>query len=1380
MEMQENYQPVVLRKILLSKNATREEIEEELRKYNPESESQSMTNTVLTVLQRERNNMIRKDGNKFVINSSYELSSVEIHELVDACNKRIEEFEEKNNINKKALYVTNNFPEMLNEFQKIVEKKRKAYYAIGNWKPANLSTPDFPLLLYLQSKGKVDAIFTVSKILNFDEFDKIENKMSYRVTQKPGDVDPPTSAFLEIIQTSILENPFPIGELIQFNNGKKVDYFPQRVGYVVDIGIPKSIQTIPSNWIWSVTLENWAIVKEKNIWASKIGEKIREKIFPGDKVIFYVLGTGQFKGIFEFDGDWYDAPEPVWHDESDSVIYLSQVHLLPLAFGDVVVYDIASELSIFEKPEDKRLVNLVLKGAGGYPSNNGKPIPIDDYNKIYEKMERGVNYWKISPGTAGEDWENQKNNGLIGIHFFDFGDLSKLSEDELRQKIREGYGKELTPAKQANTFGQMRDFMKIKEGDTIVANSGKSKILGVGRVAGPYKYRPESKYPNTFPVDWHDVNESTISKQEGWMVTVIQLSQQEFDNLMQYRTKYFLLRYNPENSWGDVLGEKYHFGPTVQNHKKLAIGAKTIWFDTDASDYHFWGYGDVTSFEKKSDEHQYAIYDRFTFFNSPSNGTVVPKQGDQSIREKIRSVPNFNNRFSILPITKEVYEEIINGKPQKISGKEKTITSTHMIDDDFESLIRKFDTNRNLFYSEWISQKNESLKTREDFVTKFPIEGIKKISLDDYVIGKPDKITGDVRRGTFSYILEKSLNAFGGIAGRWSRFHGIYWRKETNGYVWNGDFENPEEAFSEIKNQISGMLNAAQILEQDRDWVKFSEYMKTQRKTLMANIKSKILSVYFPELFLNLHKKALLTDILDELEIQYNKKSYRYIKEKSLLDYKNNHPIMKNWDNIDYSHFLWFAILKKIDEDEIEPEEFEVDEVESVEAKSYTLPEKTFDNSPLIFPRNNIDSIKEEIKKELLIDDHIIDQIITSLYSGKNILLTGPVGTGKTHLAQLIPKLAWKEIGGYYPQTVTATSDWTTQDVIGGIFPKIKNNEITYLIQKGCVAETVSKNWENETSYSGKRVKKIIDGHEYNGVWLVIDEFNRANIDKAFGQLFTALEYKTLDIPTTDPKLFSEKLLIPEDYRMIGTLNTFDKHFLFRLSDALKRRFSFIEILPPSYSKRQEEMKIVAEKAILGLREVQVELKINSFDDIKKDSSLMAVLENLYEIMAYIRLTKNLGTALLISMFRFILINYLITKNWDKSLDQALLTNLLPQLESLQYWQIDSIMNFIWGRIHELFRKFDIRNRPDIDRYEEELKTLTRYLKLSGKNKNAPNWNSKFRTGEITRETDPISDLNPWNGISRPNLQNFRSALAELKQEKGYFETEEISEDIQD
>ena len=58
-----------------------------------------------------------------------------------------------------------------------------------------------------------------------------------------------------------------------------------------------------------------------------------------------------------------------------------------------------------------------------------------------------------------------------------------------------------------------------------------------------------------------------------------------------------------------------------------------------------------------------------------------------------------------------------------------------------------------------------------------------------------------------------------------------------------------------------------------------------------------------------------------------------------------------------------------------------------------------------------------------------------------------------------------------------------------------------------------------------------------------------------------------------------QDLPIPQDFRIIGTLNSFDRNYLNQISEALKRRFSFIEILPPSRTQRNAEQKIVLRKA---------------------------------------------------------------------------------------------------------------------------------------------------------------------------------------------------------
>lgn len=195
---------------------------------------------------------------------------------------------------------------------------------------------------------------------------------------------------------------------------------------------------------------------------------------------------------------------------------------------------------------------------------------------------------------------------------------------------------------------------------------------------------------------------------------------------------------------------------------------------------------------------------------------------------------------------------------------------------------------------------------------------------------------------------------------------------------------------------------------------------------------------------------------------------------------------------------------------------------------------------------------------KLEIDAAVLGAIVAAIDSGKHIILTGPPGTAKTTLAGVTARLA-KDAGrceGY--MLTTATSDWTTYETIGGLSPSKTGSGLEF--RKGQFLQAIA---ENE--------------------WLVIDELNRSNFDRAFGQLFTILSGQSVVLPYEDPDTgkpiaivhedddssdYDEAdfsvLFVPRTWRILATMNVFDKSLLFEMSFALMRRFAFIEVPSPS------------------------------------------------------------------------------------------------------------------------------------------------------------------------------------------------------------------------
>ncbi|MEI6132404.1 MAG: AAA family ATPase [Bacillota bacterium] len=206
----------------------------------------------------------------------------------------------------------------------------------------------------------------------------------------------------------------------------------------------------------------------------------------------------------------------------------------------------------------------------------------------------------------------------------------------------------------------------------------------------------------------------------------------------------------------------------------------------------------------------------------------------------------------------------------------------------------------------------------------------------------------------------------------------------------------------------------------------------------------------------------------------------------------------------------------------------------------------------------------EKFLDEVYMDEDSYNTLVGLVRTKKNVILQGAPGVGKTYAAK---RLAYSMMGVKNQERVMMIQfhqSYSYEDFIEGFRPSAVGDG--FEIKKGSFYNFC---------------KKAADDleHEY---FFIIDEINRGNLSKIFGELLMLIENdkrgNALQLLYSD-----EKFSVPKNLFIIGMMNTADRS-LAMLDYALRRRFAFYEMRPGFESD--------------GFREYRMGLKSEKFDNL--------------------------------------------------------------------------------------------------------------------------------------------------------------------------------------
>lgn len=192
--------------------------------------------------------------------------------------------------------------------------------------------------------------------------------------------------------------------------------------------------------------------------------------------------------------------------------------------------------------------------------------------------------------------------------------------------------------------------------------------------------------------------------------------------------------------------------------------------------------------------------------------------------------------------------------------------------------------------------ENAAISCRGEFLRKFPLKSLRNITIDDYVIGR--------KTPTFCAYVEAKTRSWASINGATSKKFGIYYGKEKSdpnekyrfGSRWG---DTPEQAFDSVHSALLDLL---------RDGKKL-EFQAVDENPLSQMFKAKILSLYFPDLYLNVCSSEHLIAIAEALAMPKGLYASEY--QHCLIQQKQLIRATSGWTNPKYMSLLYAKYINR-------------------------------------------------------------------------------------------------------------------------------------------------------------------------------------------------------------------------------------------------------------------------------------------------------------------------------------------------------------------------------------------------------------------------------------------------------------------------------------